>query len=119
MAKMRLKHTAPAVTFVDNLLQLTGTLLKLGPPQVTTAADILGLSVRTLQRRLSMSGLNYSQIVARARYQAATRLLKEGDISITEVAMELSYSDAAHFTRAFKRWSGVTPREYRSLQVLH
>ena len=103
----------PAAGFVDTLRQLVGTLLKDKPPQIETMAEITGLSVRTLQRHLAKKGLSHSDIVDQARYQAATRLLMDREIRITDIAMELNYSDSANFTRAFKRWAGVTPREYR------
>lgn len=115
-AEQRLLETAPAVDFVGALRQLIGTLLKEGSPQIETMAKIVGLSVRSLQRRLAANDRSYSQIIAEARYQAATRLLSNADIRITDIAFELDYSDSAHFTRAFKRWAGVTPREYRSYQ---
>jgi AraC-like DNA-binding protein len=114
----RLRHTAPISSFVDSLRQLAGTLLKEGPPQVETMAEIAGLSVRSLQRHLAKNGLSHSQLVDQARYQAATRLLEDADIRITDIAMELSYTDSANFTRAFKRWAGVTPREYRRHQQM-
>ena len=117
-AEARLWDMAPATNFVDSLRQLAGTLLKEGPPRVETLAEVTGLSVRTLQRHLARHGLSYSQLVDQARYQAATRLLEDGDIRITDIAMELQYTDSANFTRAFKRWAGATPREYRRHQLM-
>ena len=110
----RLRQTAPAPGFVDTLRQLAGTLLKEeGPPRIETMAEITGLSVRTLQRRLAENGLSHFELVDQARYEAATRLLRDSDIRVTDIAMELRYADSANFTRAFRRWAGVTPREYR------
>ena len=112
----RLRRTVPALNFVDTLRQLAATLLKEGHPKVETIAEIAGLSVRSLQRRLAREGLSHSEIVEQARYQAATRLLEDTDNRVTDIGFELGYSDSAHFTRAFKRWAGVTPREYRAHQ---
>jgi AraC-like DNA-binding protein len=117
-AEARLRHTAPVSSFVDSLRQLAGTLLKEGPPQIETMAEITGVPVRTLQRHLAKSGLSHTQLVDQARYQAAARLLEDADIRITDIAMELNYADSANFTRAFKRWAGITPREYRRQQQL-
>ena len=115
----QLRHAAPASGFVGTLRQLTGTLLKQeGVPRIETMAEITGLSVRSLQRRLAKHGLSHFEIVDQARYQAATRLLGDADTRITDVAMDLGYADSAHFTRAFKRWAGVTPREYRHHQLM-
>ena len=111
----KLQSTAPAADFEDALRQLTLTLLKAeGPPRVETMAEIAGLSVRSLQRRLAQLGLTHTDIVEQARYQAATGLLEDPDIRITDIGIDLGYADSAHFTRAFKRWAGVTPREYRN-----
>ncbi len=115
----RLRHTAPGLSFTDTLRQLAATLLKEEPPKIEKMAEIAGLSVRSLQRRLAKVGLSHSQIIDQARYQAATRLLADADHRITDIGMELGYADSAHFTRAFKRWAGVTPREYRSHQQMH
>jgi len=111
----RLRQTAPAPGFVETLRQLAGTLLKEErPPRIEIMAEITSLSVRTLQRRLAENRLSHSELIDQARYQAATRLLADSDIRMTDIAMELNYTDSANFTRAFKRWAGVTPREYRS-----
>ncbi len=119
-AERRLRHTAPATTFVEVLRQLVETLLnERGSPRIETMAEIAGLSVRSLQRRLAQNGLSHSEIVDRARYHAATRRLQDADSRLTDIAMELGYADSAHFTRAFKRWTGIPPREYRRRQQMH
>ena len=118
-AEERLRHTAPATGFVEALRLLAGTLLKEGEaPRVETMAEIAGLSVRSLQRRLARHGLSHSQVVDQARYQAATHLLADADNRITDIGLDLGYADSAHFSRAFKRWAGVTPREYRGHQMM-
>ena len=119
-AERRLRHTAPATTLVDVLRQLVETLLNgEGSPRIETVAEIAGLSVRSLQRRLARNGLSHSQIIDQARYHAATRRLKDPDSRITDIAMELGYAGSAHFTRAFKRWTGIPPREYRRHHQMH
>ena len=116
----RLRQTTPATGFVDTLRQLAETLLKEeGPPRIETMAEIAGLSVRSLQRRLATQGTSHFRIVDQARYRTATRLLQHSDIRITDIALDLGYTDSAHFTRAFRRWAGVTPKTYRSHQHLH
>ncbi len=114
-AEARLRDTAPATSFCGSLRQLTAALLKQEEsPRVETLAEITGLSVRTLQRRLAECGLTHVQIVDQVRYQAATRLLDDPDIRITDIGFELGYADSTHFARAFKRWAGVSPRQYRN-----
>ena len=77
------------------------------------AANLSQMSVRTLQRRLTEDQLTYSQLVARLRYQRAVQLLGDRQIKIIDIAIELGYQDAAHFTRAFKQWTGTTPQHFR------
>ncbi len=114
-----LRDTAPAINIRDALRQVAAALLKhQGPPRIEIMAEIVGLSVRSLQRHLARDGLTHIEIVDQARHQAAMRLLMNSEIRITDVAMDLGYADSANFTRAFKRWAGVTPYEYRSHHMM-
>lgn len=74
----------------------------------------LDMSVRTLQRHLTNSGTTFSQILDQTRVQAATFLLEDMDLRISDIAYELDYSEGVHFSRAFKRVTGVTPSQYRA-----
>jgi AraC-like DNA-binding protein len=80
---------------------------------VEQVARLLGLSTRTLKRRLQSQGHSYSGVVDALRRESATSLLRTPELSIEQVAERLGYSDAANFTRAFKRWTGSTPAAYR------
>jgi len=84
-------------------------------PKVQVVARSLGMSSRTLQRRLSAAGLTYASLVAQTRADMARRLLSRPTPRIGDVARAIGYSDAGHFTRAFQRWTGLTPREFRRL----
>lgn len=84
-----------------------------GAPTVAEVAEMAGISVRSLQRKLSGAGLSYSDLLGAARFEHAARLLRDSDAKIIEIAFSSGYTDPAHFTRAFRRISGVTPREYR------
>jgi AraC-like DNA-binding protein len=76
-------------------------------------AEQLHLSARTLKRKLKEQGTSYSDLLEQARRSEATRLLAS-DSSIEQIAAWLGYSDAANFTRAFRRWTGRTPAATRS-----
>ena len=76
-------------------------------------ADLSECSPRTLQRLLRGQGLKYNDMVQDARMRHAVAMLRDSDLSITEIALRLGYNDTAHFTRAFKRWTGMTPSKYR------
>ncbi len=84
-----------------------------GAPTVSSTAKRLGMSARSLQRRLAASGQSYQQLIDEARRQLAERLLRQTDYSLSEVAFLTGFSEQSAFTRAFKRWAGQTPRSYR------
>jgi AraC-like DNA-binding protein len=88
-------------------------LLESGAPDVRAVAGAVRTSPRTLQRRLHDAGLTYARLVQQVRCEEATHLLVESDQAVAQVARRLGYSDPAHFTRAFQRWTGLTPREFR------
>ncbi|MFM8295667.1 MAG: helix-turn-helix transcriptional regulator [Microcystaceae cyanobacterium] len=108
-----LQTSAPAPDFVGSLQQVLTPLLREHYPAIELAAEIAQTSVRTLQRRLAEDSLTYSQLISRLRYQQAIHWLVNSDLKIIEIAAELGYQDAAHFTRAFKRWTGVAPQTFR------
>ncbi|MGY6250731.1 helix-turn-helix domain-containing protein [Bosea thiooxidans] len=76
-------------------------------------AEIARVSTRTLQRKLAHIGLSYSDLLDSVRYENASRLLRDTDCRIIDVAFSSGYTDPAHFSRAFRRISGVTPRQFR------
>lgn len=76
-------------------------------------ADITGLSMRSLQRRLSEAGTSYSELLERARVEKSIEMLGNDDAKIIDVAFSMGYNDPSHFSRAFRRLTGVSPRDYR------
>ena len=82
-------------------------------PTVAEIAELAGVSIRSFQRKLSSAGVSYSELLDRVRFENASRLLRGTDAKIIDVAFCSGYSDPAHFTRAFRRFSGITPREFR------
>ncbi|MEN8801870.1 MAG: AraC family transcriptional regulator, partial [Thiogranum sp.] len=88
-------------------------------PSIEFAADMAGTSVRTLQRRLKGNAVTYSDLINELRYERAARLLRESDATALDIALEVGYEDPSHFSRAFKRIAGVSPREYRRQQHRH
>ena len=75
---------------------------------------VVGLGSRTLQRRLQGRGMEYSELVAATRLSLARKLLDDRAVAVTDIAQELGYSDAANFTRAFRKWTGLAPSAYRA-----
>ena len=71
------------------------------------------MSPRTLQRRLSDAGTSYREVQTAVRAELAAEVLETSDATINSIARHMGYANAGDFTRAFKRWSGLTPLEYR------
>lgn len=71
------------------------------------------MSPRTLTRRLQELQTTYNLIVAAERLRCARELLAKPHFSVSQVAQQLGYADPAIFTRAFKRWTGQNPSEFR------
>ncbi len=84
-----------------------------GVPMVSDVARQLGMSARTLQRRLGESGISYQELVDESRRRLAERLLGQTRYSLLDIAFMTGFSEQSAFTRAFKRWAGQTPRSYR------
>ena len=100
----------------DVVQQIVTLLLPDGCPDVQSIATMLGLTGRTLQRRLSEDGATYARVVERARFAVAQRMLADPACKVIEVALDLGYSDQAHFARAFVRWTGLAPGDFRRLR---
>lgn len=87
--------------------------LSAGVPKISDVAACLGLSGRTLQRRLSDRGYSYQTLVDESRRELARRLLEETEYPLAQVAFLTGFSEQSAFNRAFKRWAGQTPRSFR------
>lgn len=77
------------------------------------AAEYLGLSVRQLRQELSDAGTSFNQTLAEYRCKSAKRMLADETIAIDDVVWKTGFSEPSTFYRAFKRWTGLTPLEYR------
>jgi AraC-like DNA-binding protein len=104
----------PIGTDVVSVLKLAlPAYLDEGGLSIMQAAEMVGLSVRSLQRKLSLAGMTYAGLTERARFNNAIKLLGDTEIKIIDIAFSSGYADPAHFARAFRRISGCTPREFR------
>lgn len=88
-------------------------LLSLGVPTLDDVAAALGLSARTLSRRLADEGMTFRQVVEKLRQDLAKHYLADPALPLAEVAFLLGFSDQSSFGTAFRRWTGETPRNYR------
>jgi len=78
-------------------------------PDLPQAARALGLSDRTLKRRLQEEGISYRMLLAEVRGRQANQLLADETLSLTEIAERMGFSDLSSFSQAYKRWFGVAP----------
>ena len=98
---------------IETVRQAITQRLDRGRPSLAVVADELNLSVRTLQRRLAAAGWTYNGPVDDVRFAVARQRMVSPGALLKAVAAELGFSEHASFTRAFRRWIGLTPREYR------
>ena len=99
---------------VGSIRQLIGSYCESVRFTMGDAAELAGMSVRTLQRRLSESGTSFSAIESQSRHAVACRLLRETDAPISEISNRLGYAYPNHFARAFRKLGGVSPRAFRA-----
>lgn len=98
--------------FIQQLHRHLIELCHAGEPQVQALAARMHLSVRTVQRRLSENQLTFQQVLDDVRQQLCLQYLDQ-QIQLSDIAQLLGYSDQSAFTRAYKRWTGNTPHQYR------
>ena len=85
-----------------------------GTCSIERCAEKLGLSVRTLQARLAEENARFSEMVETSRAALAKSHLSQKLLSLDEIADRLGYGEQTSFGRAFKRWTGMTPQQYRA-----
>ena len=87
--------------------------LSAGSPQIALVAKELGVSVRTLQRRITNEGHTFKELLNQVRLNVAKRYLSDSDMSLHEISVLLGYDDQNSFYRAFKSMEGDTPSGWR------
>lgn len=100
-------------TFQSALKAALARSLHEGAPTLEHVAQRLNMSPRTLQRRLAELDLSFQHLLDRTRAELARGYLLEGNLTLSEIALLLGYSEQSAFNRAFKRWTGQTPRSLR------
>ena len=107
--------TGPAADPIGQLEQVIESTLGHPEMNLQLIAAIVGTSPRTLQRHLAQHDASFSRLLQVVRFRNAQRLLQDPEMPLTEIANGLAYSDLANFMRAFKRWTGIGPSEFRRL----
>jgi AraC-like DNA-binding protein len=96
----------------DTIRRVVRSLVAGGRFSADETAAAFGVNRRTLARRLRERGTTFQALLDDARYGEAQRLLQSSALPVTEIASRLGYADTATFTRAFRRWSGTSPRRW-------
>lgn len=100
---------------IERMFSVAPSLFSQG---MAATAALLGLPVRTLQRRLQAEDQNFVDLQAHARYRLSQALLGESSVDLETISEKLGFSDRRTFTRAFTKWSGQSPSAYRRNNVL-
>jgi AraC-like DNA-binding protein len=111
--RIRLMRHRSGSGFSDDLRRLLRTQITSKRCSAIEIASLLAMHRRTLNRRLKRSGLGFRSMTNEVRFEIARQLLEDTQVSLTEIAAVLGYSEASAFTRAFRRWSGQTPISWR------
>lgn len=108
-----LKQSRQAEDFRDEVAHLVGSLLPTGTATTAHVAQRLGLSERSLSRRLAGEGTSFRAIVQQQRQRLALRYLDDPQVRPTQIAYLLGYAEPSAFSHAFRRWTGESPAAYR------
>lgn len=100
----------------DQVRAMVNSLLLTGQCSQLVVAASLGLSERTLQRRLRQEGTSFRELLDEVRSALAVNYMREPRFRLTDIAQLLGYSELSVFSRSFKRWFGVSPRQWQALQ---
>ena len=106
-------ESASARTVADQLRRLLRSILLERSCSAAETAKLLGLHPRTLNRRLRQEGTAFKRVVDEVRFEIARQLLASTAMSLTQISATLDFSEGSAFTRAFRRWAGETPTNWR------
>jgi len=100
-------------SYSDKVKELIAQSISTGKADVDHIAEQLNTSRQTLYRKLKTENVSFQELLEDVRFSLAKNQLQETSLSLSEIAFSLGFSDLSAFSRAFKRWSGETPKVYR------
>ncbi|MCJ8168447.1 AraC family transcriptional regulator ligand-binding domain-containing protein [Atopomonas sediminilitoris] len=103
----------PALSLAQQIALILQSILPTGEATLTVVARLLDRHPRCVQQALQAQGLSFRQLLAQVRFAEAQQQLQLSAQSITDLALNLGYADETAFSRAFRRWSGQSPQQWR------
>ena len=105
---------------VRRVLRMASTMAPMRPMGSTALHEVaaaLSVHARTLGRRLNAAGTSFQALVDEDRFEQSRQLLENSTVAVNEIAASLDYADASAFIRAFRRWTGTTPGDWRDTRA--
>jgi AraC-like DNA-binding protein len=113
MDELRARRATILANFPDVVRRIVHKQLLIGDGSMERVAAVLGMHRRTLDRRLQQHGLRYQELLESVKDTVARQLLRDTRLPMQRIAELLGFSSAANFATAFRRWTGMTPSEFR------
>lgn len=117
LAEVHLQALPKIDSYAERVRQTVWPHLSEGLPTIQQIASEMALSSRSLQRRLREESTSFAEVVDDLRHQKAQLLLRDPNLAVYEVGYLLGYSDPSTFHRAFRRWQGTSPSQFRIQQL--
>jgi AraC-like DNA-binding protein len=114
----RRRKTAQPVSNVECIRQRIELCLEDGVTTLERVAAQMGMSGSRVSTQLASAGTSFSELLKEARTTLALRYLRDESMQLTEIALQLGYSELSAFSRAFRKWAGVSPQTYRQGHAL-
>ena len=118
LERIAARHDVAPASLAEQVEQFLVSALPRGVPRIVEVAEQLNMTVRTLQRKLEQEDWRYAELLDDVRQRLARQLLGRQEASVTEVAFLLGFSEPSAFHKAFQRWTGQSPGEWRRSQTL-
>lgn len=113
LARERLMKLRGEDPVLNRVREVVLRQLPAGLPKIDTVASDMGMSARTLQRRLQQRNLRYQRVLDEVRCEVALQLIDDHSLSLNEIAAYLAFNDQSALQHAFRRWQGTTPGQFR------
>lgn len=114
---LRLSALPDSIDDIERLRREIARLVVRGKASIGELAKSVGISSRTLQRRLGSAEITYAGLLDDVRKTLALNLLENENLALSEIAFSLGYGDASAFNHAFRRWTGMSPGQHRGRRV--